>query len=106
MEKSSPWKWPARLSIILALAGLIACASRPALTPVSAGSLAAKMANDRCQSLYGQRPFHAEDFEASDRDGRWHWGTRDGQKVDGFEVEVSFARDGGADSIMVRIPPE
>jgi hypothetical protein len=84
-----------------------ACAPRPHLNTVSAGSLAARLANDRCQSLYGQRPFHAEDFEALSRDGRWHWGTEDGQeKIDGFEVEVSFARDGRADSVMVRIPPE
>ena|SRR5690606_24135151 len=105
MEKTAP-KWPLRLTLMAATAALIACASRPALTMVSAGTLAARMANDRCQSQYGQRPFHAEDFEAWERDGRWHWGTRNGMKVDGFEVEISFARDGRADSVMVRIPPE
>jgi hypothetical protein len=85
---------------------LSACAPTRPLTPVSAGMLAAKLANERCQKTYGQRPFHSEDFEASLDQGRWHWGTDDGGKVDGFEVEVSFDRTGSERQVMVRIPPE
>ena len=83
-----------------------ACAAHAPLTPVSAGVLAARLANDRCADAYGQRPFHAEDFEADLENGRWHWGTPGGDKVDGFETEISFDREGRARQVMVRIPPE
>ena len=83
-----------------------ACASSRPLTPVSAGTLAADLANARCQSEFGARPFHPEDFEARLKDGRWQWGTPDGGKVDGYEVEVSFDADGASRQVEVRIPPE
>ena len=99
------------LSLLLA-----ACASHPPLTPVSASSLAARLANDACARAYGQRPFAPDDFEASLSEGRWHWGTgsadsengapQAGGKVDGFEAEISFDRDGGARAVSVRVPPE
>ena len=85
---------------------LCACAPRPTLSSVSAGARAASLANARCQKEYGKRPFEPEDFEARLDRGRWHWGTPDGGKVDGFEAEVSFDRQGGSDSVRVRIPPE
>ena len=85
---------------------LLACARHPPLTPVSAGALAARLANDRCQQVYGARPFQADDFEASQDAGRWHWGGSESGKVDGYEVDVSFDRFGGAGQVMVRIPEE
>ncbi|MDB5051083.1 MAG: hypothetical protein JWO30_4154 [Fibrobacteres bacterium] len=85
---------------------LCACAPHPSLSPVSAGTLAADLANDRCQKVYGKRPFRPDDFEALLDRGRWHWGTIDGGKVDGFEVEISFDRAGGSKQVMVRIPEE
>jgi hypothetical protein len=85
---------------------LSACAHHPPLSPVSAGALAADLANKRCQKAYGKRPFRPDDFEAILDQGRWHWGTQDGGKVDGFEVEVSFDREGGGKRVLVRIPEE
>jgi hypothetical protein len=85
---------------------LFACAHRPPLSPVSASALAAQLANDRCQKTYGLRPFREGDFDAMLDQSRWHWGTRDGGKVDGFEVEVSFDREGGGKRVWVRIPEE
>lgn len=102
----------ATVSMPLLLAGLVlaaalaGCAPGPRLSPVSAGSLAARLANDHCQKEYGQRPFHQEDFEALLDEGRWRWGTRDGEKVDGFEVEISFDPQGRKDSVRVAIPEE
>jgi hypothetical protein len=39
-------------------------------------------------------------------DERWHWGTTDGAKVDGYEVEVSFDRTGGKKKVVVKVPEE
>jgi hypothetical protein len=94
------------LSLALALFFLSACAAPRPLSPVSAGTLAARLANDRCQKQFGKRPFAPDDFEAVLDDGRWHWGTPGGGKVDGFEVDVSFDRGGRAKRVDVRIPPE
>jgi hypothetical protein len=101
---------PARgLRFLIAAAVLLflcACARHPPLSPVSAGTLAADLANDRCQKQYGKRPFRPDDFEAMLDQGRWRWGTIDGGKVDGFEVEISFDRAGGSKLVTVRIPEE
>jgi hypothetical protein len=97
---------PLRLLPALAAAALLACAPHRALSPVSASVLAARLANDQCQKTYGKRPFAPDDFEARLDNGRWFWGTPDGGKVDGFEAEISFDRDGGARDVKVRIPEE
>jgi hypothetical protein len=86
--------------------GLSACAPLPPLSPVAASGLAARLANDRCQKDFGKRPFREDDFEALLDQERWHWGTLDGGKVDGFEVQVSFDRSGGGKQVMVAIPEE
>lgn len=82
------------------------CAAPRPLTPVSAGALAARLANDRCQKLYGARPFAPEDFEAVRNSDRWRWGTENGEKVDGYEVDVTFDARGGSPQVKVAIPPE
>lgn len=109
MRESFP-KLPSRPYRILVLTVILfflcSCAAHRTLTPYSAGTLAADLANDRCGDAYGKRPFRPDDFEAILDQGRWHWGTDEGGKVDGFEVEVSFDRDGGGREVMVRIPPE
>jgi hypothetical protein len=98
----------ALLSRWLPVAALLAsgCAAVRPLSSVSAGTLAARLANERCQRIYGARPFAPEDFEAVQDGGNWHWGTATGGKVDGYEVEVSFDDRGGHRQVQVRIPPE
>jgi hypothetical protein len=95
-----------RAAALIAAGLLAACAASRTLTPASASDLAAKLANERCQSEFGARPFHAQDFEIRLEAGRWHWGTTDGEKVDGYEVEVSFDPEGASRAVAVRIPPE
>ena len=92
---------PAILFLLSACAG-----SRGPLTPVSAGTLAARLANERCQKEFGKRPFAPDDFEALLDQGRWHWGTADGGKVDGYEVEVTFDPSGRKRKVAVTIPEE
>jgi hypothetical protein len=93
---------------LMAAAALLAagCAVVHPLNSVSAGTLAARLANERCQRSYGARPFAPEDFEAVRESDAWHWGTATGGKVDGYEVEVSFDDRGGHRKVDVRIPPE
>lgn len=95
-----------RAAIAAASILFAACAAPRPMTAVSAGTLAARLANDRCQKAYGKRPFAADDFEAVLQDKRWHWGTDEGGKVDGFEVEVTFDAGGRRPSVDVHIPPE
>ena len=81
---------------------LAACASPARLTPYSAGELAARLANEKCQASYGARPFMGEDFEAvMGEDGRWEWGGEERRGVDGFSVSVSFEPDGSRKQVVV-----
>jgi len=100
---------PFRLGLrpLFAAAFLIsACATARPLAPASAGVLAARLANDRCQKLYGARPFAPEDFEAVLQSDRWHWGSADAEKIDGYDVDVSFNARGGNPRVKVSLPPE
>ena len=96
---------PKLLIAILALlwAG---CTRPPPLTPVSAGELAARLANERCYRMYGARPFQGEDYEAILEAGRWNWGAPEGGPVDGYVVEVSFARNGQARQVRLNLKGE
>jgi hypothetical protein len=76
------------------------------LAPVSAGVLAARLANDRCQKLYGARPFAPEDFEAVLERDRWHWGSANAERIEGYDVDVSFNARGGSPRVEISLPPE
>lgn len=97
-----------RFSAALMAVALLAAGCAPArpLNAISAGALAARLANERCQRLYGAHPFAPEDFEAVRIQGGWQWGTATGGKVDGYEVEVSFDDRGGTRRVGIRIPPD
>ncbi len=90
-----------RLRVFLTLA-FVACTQHPQLTQVSAATLAADLANERCFREFGERPFKSEDFDATLQDGRWQWGTENGGPVDGYLVDVSFAKDGGHKQVVLR----
>jgi hypothetical protein len=86
---------------------LSACAAPRPLTPVSAGVLAARLANDRCQKIHGARPFAPEDFAAVLERDRWHWGSVDeADRIDGYDVDVSFNASGGGRRVEVSAPTE
>ncbi len=83
---------------------LMGCASQSTLTPVSAAYLASQIANEQCAKQYGETPFTPDDFEAAFINGRWEWGTKNGGKVNGYEVEVSFLGGGGKKVVLVQGP--
>ncbi|MBW8888335.1 MAG: hypothetical protein JF616_11320 [Fibrobacteres bacterium] len=96
-----------RLRPLFAAAFLIsACAAPRTLAPASAGIMAARLANDRCQKLYGARPFAPEDFEAVWERDRWHWGSATAERIEGYDVDVSFNTRGGSPHVEVSLPPE
>ncbi len=72
-----------------------ACGGQTPLTQVSAGNLAAQLANETCSQKFGAQPFRADDFEARAEGNQWYWGSRDGGAVDGYGVHVRFDKDGG-----------
>lgn len=86
--------------LLLALA-FMACTQRPSLTQVSAATLAAELANEKCYREFGERPFKSEDFDAALHQGRWQWGTDNGGHIDGYLIEVSFDKDGGGRQIVL-----
>ncbi len=90
-----------RLRVFLALA-FVACTQHPQLTQVSAATLAADMANEKCFREFGERPFKSEDFGATLQDGRWQWGTENGGPIDGYLIEVSFAKDGSHSVVVLQ----
>lgn len=108
MLGSMPFTLPGPFRSAFAAALLLsACAASRPLTPVSAGALAARLANDRCQKIYGARPFAPEDFEAVLEGGRWHWGAVDeADRIDGYDVDVSFNAGGGGRRVEVSAPAE
>lgn len=81
---------------------IAACSHHPSLTPVSAETLAAQIANEKCRQEFGEQPFKPEDYAAELTDGRWHWGTENGSHVDGYEIEVSFLPDGSDKQVVIR----
>jgi hypothetical protein len=83
-----------------------ACAAPSPLGPVAAGNLAARLANDRSQKLFGTRPFAPEDFEAVLERNRWHWGTASAERINGYDVDVSFNPKGGSPRVEISLPPE
>ena len=96
-----------RLRFLFAAALLASgCAAPRPLTPVSAGVLAARLAHDRCQKVYGKRPFAPEDFEAVVERDRWHWGGADKDRIDEYDVDVSFNARGGSRRVEVSLPAE
>ena len=56
--------------------------------------MAAGLANDECERIYGKRPFYASLYKAELRGDTWHWGRLDLSGVNGFSAEVSLGRDG------------
>lgn len=63
--------------------------------------MAANLANDECERLYGKRPFYANLYSVEFRDNTWHWGRLDPAGINGLSAEVSFKQDGSNPMIKV-----
>lgn len=98
---SLPSRFPVGWTLILAANLSLAACAGAIHTPYSAGERAARLANDRCQQVYGARPFAADDYEAEFIGNRWTWGGEGSQPVDGFSAAVSFDADGGRPQVVV-----
>lgn len=64
------------------------------LSASKASALAARLANDECDRLYGERPFSAEHFPVKLLNDRYESGRLDLAGVSGYSAEVAFGRDG------------
>lgn len=59
-----------------------------------AAKLAARLANEKCQSFWGEEPFTAEAYKAALDGERWRWGRYDPAGIAGYSAEVSFTAGG------------
>ena len=59
----------------------------------SGGGECRALANDKCQQVFGQRPFATGQFQVALVENRWQWGRRDPAGVNGYSATVSFRPD-------------
>ena len=71
------------------------------LSPTQAAQLAAKLANDECQRIYGKRPFTADQRPAVWMDNEYRWGGLDVGGPGGFSALVIFRGDGSHPKVEV-----
>ncbi|MEX2121210.1 MAG: hypothetical protein WD847_16575 [Pirellulales bacterium] len=79
--------------------------ARPPVRPTpdqrAAAALAARLANERCDELWGERPFSPDTYVARFHNGRWHWGEYDPAGVHGYSAEVSFGPSGKRSKVQI-----
>jgi len=78
-----------------------ALASAKVLSLSDAAQLAAKLANDKCESQFHERPFEAGQHVPVIRDGQYHWGDLDVGAPKGLSASVTFELDGSKASVEV-----
>jgi hypothetical protein len=66
-----------------------------------ASSLAAYLANEECQRLYGERPFASSSWVAKRKHDRWTWGRFDLNGPRGYSALVSVRPDGTDASVRI-----
>ena len=71
------------------------------LSSTQAAQLAAKLANDECERIYGRRPFTAEQRPAVWKDHDYRWGGLDVGGPGGFSALVIFRGDGSHPKVEV-----
>ncbi|MDD2889802.1 MAG: ABC transporter substrate-binding protein [bacterium] len=63
--------------------------------------LAADLANQECEKIYGTHPFLPEHYKAEFSGERWEWGHIDAAGIKGYSAEVSFKKDGTDKKVQV-----
>ncbi len=72
-----------------------------ALSASQAAQLAARLANEKCERLFHQHPFQADQHSAILQDGQYRWGGLDVGGPKGFSALVRFRQDGSEPSVEV-----
>jgi len=78
-----------------------ALASPHLLSPSEAAELAAKLANDKCENQFHERPFHAVQHVPVIKDRQYHWGDLDVGAPKGLSASVTFDLDGSKPSVDI-----
>ena len=66
-----------------------------------AATHAAKLANEKCQKVFGESPFTPESYEAEWVDSKWRWGKIEPKGINGYSAKVEFCRDGSDENVRV-----
>ncbi|MDZ4858463.1 MAG: hypothetical protein SGI88_05730 [Candidatus Hydrogenedentes bacterium] len=72
-----------------------------ALDDQQAAELAAKLANDECERLYGERPFLPDTYPMRFTKDRYEWGRLDPRGINGMSAEVNFTDHGKEPRVRV-----
>jgi len=71
------------------------------LDHLRAAELAAHLANDECDRLYGERPFDSDSYPVLFTMDRYEWGRLDPRGINGFSSTVSFTPQGSDPNVRV-----
>ena len=71
------------------------------ITQEQASEHAAKLANEKCQKVFGESPFTPGSYEAELIDSKWHWGKIDPKGINGYSAKVEFGKDGSDENVKV-----
>ena len=74
---------------------------RQIISQEQAAVYAAKLANEKCQKVYGESPFVPGSYEAELVDSKWYWGNIEPRGVNGFSAKVEFNKDGSDEKVKV-----
>ncbi len=76
-------------------------AARRAIPAGEAARLAARLANEQCESQYRTRPFLPDQYSAVLQEGTYRWGGLDVGGPRGFSALVTFGEDGSQPHVEV-----
>ncbi len=68
-------------------------------TPEQAAEFAAKRANEKCQTSFGEAPFIPDSYSAELIGSKWQWGKIEPPGIHGYSVEVEFNADGSEQKV-------
>ena len=70
-------------------------------SPEKAAELSSKLANEKCQKVFGISPFTPESYSARLLGSRWQWGKIGPPGIRGYSAEVGFDADGSDRNVRV-----
>ncbi len=80
--------------LCMGLSLLILCACASSMSQNHANEFAARLANEECFKLFGEKPFKPSDYDAMFEGGRWQWGALERGGIQGYSAVITFLKDG------------
>ncbi len=71
------------------------------ITQEQAAKHAAKLANEKCQKVFGHSPFKPGSYKAELINSKWYWGIIEPVGINGYSAKVEFCKDGSDENVRV-----